>query len=58
MDLCIESMLPVCDKPYHMNNGFQQTWAEIENLWNYALFSFKRTLIKYFDMKKGKYFEE
>jgi len=26
----IESVLPVCDKPYHTNNGFQQTWAEIK----------------------------
>ena len=25
------------DKPYHMNNRFQQMWAEIKNLWNYAL---------------------
>jgi len=32
----IGSVLPVCDKPYHMNNGFQQMWAEIENLWNHA----------------------
>jgi len=32
----IESVLPVCDKPYHENNGFQQMWAEIKNLWNYA----------------------
>ena len=31
-----ERVLPVCDKPYHMNNGFQQMWAEIKNLWNYA----------------------
>jgi len=21
---------PVCDKPYHMNNGFQQLWVEIK----------------------------
>jgi len=25
----IESVRPVCDKPYHMNNGFQQMWPEI-----------------------------
>ena len=25
----IQSVLRVCDKPYHMNNGFQQMWAEI-----------------------------
>jgi len=25
--LAIESALPVCDKPYHMNNGFQQLWV-------------------------------
>ena len=29
----------VCYKPYHMNNGYQQMWAEIKNLWNYALTS-------------------
>jgi len=22
--------------PYHMNNGFQQMWAEIKHLWNYT----------------------
>ena len=32
----IESILPVCDKPYHMNNRFHQIWAEIKMLWNYA----------------------
>ena len=30
--------LPVCDKPYHVNNGFQQMRAEIKNLWNHVLF--------------------
>ena len=33
----IDSVLSVCDKPYHMNNGFQQMWAVIKNLWNHAL---------------------
>jgi len=33
----IESVLPVCDKHYHMNNEFQQMWAEIKNVWNHAL---------------------
>jgi len=33
----IESVLPVCDKPYHMNNGFQQIWAEIKKMWNHTL---------------------
>jgi len=33
-----ECVLPVCDKPYHINNGFQQMWAEIKNLLNHALF--------------------
>jgi len=28
--ITIESILPLCDKPYHMNNGFQQIWAEID----------------------------
>jgi len=23
-------------EPYHMNNGFQQMWAEIKNLFNHA----------------------
>ena len=39
----MESVLPVCDKPYHMNNGFQQMWAEIKNLWNNALYSINET---------------
>jgi len=33
----IESVLPVCDKPYHTNNRFQQMWAEINKLRNHAL---------------------
>jgi len=33
----IEIVLPVCNKPYHMNNGFQHMWAEIKILWNHAL---------------------
>jgi len=32
----IESVLPVCDKPYYMHYGFQQMWAEIKNLWIHA----------------------
>jgi len=32
----IQSILSVCDQPYHMNNGFQQMWAEIKNLWKHA----------------------
>jgi len=32
----IENVLPVCDKPYHMNNGFKQMLAEIKKLWNHA----------------------
>ena len=24
-----ESVLPVCDKPYHTNNGIMQKWEEI-----------------------------
>ena len=28
---------PVCSKPYHTNNGFQQNGEEIKKLWNYAL---------------------
>jgi len=33
----LSGVLPVCDKPYHMNNGFQQMWVVIQNLWNHAL---------------------
>jgi len=33
----IESVRPVVDKPYHMNNGFQQMWPEISKLWNHSL---------------------
>jgi len=30
--VCVKMLvLPVYDKPYHMNNGFQQMWAEIKN---------------------------
>jgi len=39
----MESELPVCDKPYHMNNGFQQMWVEIQNLWNQALYTVTKT---------------
>jgi len=35
----IERVFSVCDKPYQMNNGFQQMWADTNNLWNYALLS-------------------
>jgi len=34
----IEYVLPGCDKPYHINNGFQQMWADIENVWTSALY--------------------
>ena len=36
----IKSVIPVCDKPYHMNNGFQQMWVGIKKLWNYAMHKF------------------
>jgi len=26
----IETVLPDCDKPYHMNNGFQQMWVRLK----------------------------
>ena len=43
----VESERPVCDKPYHMNNGFQQMWAEIgEKLWNYAWMLLSDALMK------------
>jgi len=32
----IESVLPVYDKPYQMNNGLQQMGAEMKHLRNYA----------------------
>jgi len=35
----IERVLPVCDQPYHMNNGFQLMWVEIKNVWNHAFVS-------------------
>jgi len=33
----IESMVPVCDKRYHIYNRFRHFWAEIKKLWNYPL---------------------
>jgi len=33
----IGKVLPVYDKPYDMNNEFQQMLAEIKNVWNHAL---------------------
>jgi len=33
----IESVLTVCDKPYHTINWIQQKWEDIINLRNYAL---------------------
>ena len=32
-----ESVLPVCDKLYLRNNGFQQIWTDIKKMWNHAL---------------------
>jgi len=31
------SMVPVCDKRYHIYNRFRHFWAEIKKLWNYPL---------------------
>jgi len=31
-----ESILPVCDIPYHTIKENLQQWAELEHLWNYA----------------------
>jgi len=33
----MESMVPVCDKRYHIYNKFRHFWAEIKKLWNYPL---------------------
>ena len=33
----MESMVPVCDKRYHIYNRFHHFWAEIKKLWNYPL---------------------
>ena len=32
-----ESILPVCDKPYHTVKENLPQWVELEHLWNYAL---------------------
>ena len=32
-----ESVLSVCEKPYHMNNEIQRKWEEIKNSKNHAL---------------------
>jgi len=32
-----EIVLPVCDEPYHTNNGIQQEWEEIQSLRYYAV---------------------
>ena len=42
-----ESVLPVCDKPYHMNNGFQQMWAKIKKMCIYAYNLACTFLLKY-----------
>ena len=40
----MESMVPVCDKRYHIYNRFRHFWAEIKKLWNYPLrFQLKKT---------------
>jgi len=31
-----ESILPICDNPYHTNKGILQKWEQLENLRNYA----------------------
>jgi len=33
--LTMESMVPVCDKRYHIYNRFRHFGAEIKKLWNY-----------------------
>ena len=33
----MESMVPVCDKRYHIYNRFRLFGAEIKKLWNYPL---------------------
>ena len=33
----MESMVPVCDKRYHIYNRFRHFGAEIKKLWNYPL---------------------
>jgi len=33
----MESMVPVCDKRYHIYNRFRHFWAEIKKLWNHPL---------------------
>ena len=38
----MESMVPVCDKRYHIYNRFSHFWAEIKKLWNYP---FDKTII-------------
>ena len=47
----MESMVPVCDKRYHIYNRFRHFWAEIKKLWNYPLkhgvFGFMDTMKKY-----------
>jgi len=32
-----ESLLPVCDKPYHTIKENLLQWAELQNLWYYVL---------------------
>jgi len=44
----IKSVRPVCDKPYHMNTGFQQMWAEIKKCGNHALTGLMLNMIIYF----------
>ena len=34
----MESMVPVCDKRYHIYNRFRHFGAEIKKLWNYLLY--------------------
>jgi len=56
-----ESILPICDKPYHTNTRILQKWEELEHLWNFALTFFNKIIDKcvicylYFSEKVWKY---
>jgi len=43
----MESMVPVCDKRYHIYNRFRHFWAEIKKLWNYPLKGNDLSLVLY-----------
>jgi len=45
----MESMVPLCDKRYHIYNRFRHFWPEIKKLWNYPFKDYVITFARKFE---------